>query len=390
MTSPIRALVRVRDVLPDQGSFPSRLHARRPAALLGAALGVTFSVCFVTGLFSHALQNPPGWTSLPPRPAGLYRVTQGLHVAAGIASIPLVLAKLWTVYPLFWIRPAVRSVAHAVERLALLPLVAGSVFLLFTGVVNVALWYAPLGFYFPAGHYWAAWITIGAIVVHVGAKATTIRTALFARSDPEPEAAGAGLSRRGFVGAAAAASGALVVATVGQTVGPLRRLSVLAPRRPDVGSQGLPVNRAAAEAGVVEAASDPAYALSVEGRGAARPFVLTLGELRAMPQHEATLPIACVEGWSASARWRGVRVRDLLERAGAPPGAEVRVESLEQGSRYRTSPLDAGQAADPDALLALALNGEDLNLDHGFPVRLIAPNRPGVQQTKWVSKVVVL
>ena len=381
--------MRARGAMPDTNSFPSRLHARRPAALLGAALGVTFTVCFVTGLASHAVQNPVGWFSWPARPAGLYRVTQGLHVVTGIASIPLLLAKLWTVYPHFWARPAVRSVAHAVERLALLPLVAGSVFLLFTGVANIAAWYEPLGFYFPAGHYWAAWITIGAIVVHVGAKATVIRTSLFARQDPEPEPVGTGLSRRGFVGAVAAASGALVVATAGQTVGPLKRLSVLAPRRPDVGPQGLPVNRAAAEAGVVEAASDPAYALSVEGR-VGRPFVLTLDELRAMPQHEATLPIACVEGWSFSARWRGVRVRDLLERAGAPSGAEVRVESLEAGSRYRTSPLNADQAADRDTLLALQLDGEDLALDHGFPVRLIGPNRPGVQQTKWVAKVVVV
>jgi DMSO/TMAO reductase YedYZ molybdopterin-dependent catalytic subunit len=41
-------------------------------------------------------------------------------------------------------------------------------------------------------------------------------------------------------------------------------------------------------------------------------------------------------------------------------------------------------------LLALRVGGEQLHLDHGFPVRLIAPNRPGVLQTKWVSKVVVL
>jgi DMSO/TMAO reductase YedYZ molybdopterin-dependent catalytic subunit len=47
-------------------------------------------------------------------------------------------------------------------------------------------------------------------------------------------------------------------------------------------------------------------------------------------------------------------------------------------------------AADPDTLLALALNGEPLALDHGFPVRLIGPNRPGVLQTKWVARVEVV
>jgi DMSO/TMAO reductase YedYZ molybdopterin-dependent catalytic subunit len=40
-------------------------------------------------------------------------------------------------------------------------------------------------------------------------------------------------------------------------------------------------------------------------------------------------------------------------------------------------------------MLALELNGETLALDHGYPVRLIAPNRPGVLQTKWVSRIEV-
>ena len=41
-------------------------------------------------------------------------------------------------------------------------------------------------------------------------------------------------------------------------------------------------------------------------------------------------------------------------------------------------------------MLALEVNGEPLHLDHGAPLRLIGPNRPGVQQTKWVTSVVVL
>jgi DMSO/TMAO reductase YedYZ molybdopterin-dependent catalytic subunit len=43
--------------------------------------------------------------------------------------------------------------------------------------------------------------------------------------------------------------------------------------------------------------------------------------------------------------------------------------------------------ADRDTLLALELNGEPLHPDHGYPVRLIAPNRPGVLQTKWLTRV---
>jgi len=122
-----------------------------------------------------------------------------------------------------------------------------------------------------------------------------------------------------------------------------------------------------------------------------RPASLNLTQLRAMPQREASLPITCVEGWTASANWRGISLPELLSKVGARPGASVRVESLEDSSRlYSASVVDPTHAADPDTLLALELNGTPLDLDHGYPVRLIAPDRPGVLQTKWIDKVVVL
>ena len=98
-----------------------------------------------------------------------------------------------------------------------------------------------------------------------------------------------------------------------------------------------------------------------------------------------------MEGWSVDAVWRGVPLASLLALVKAPKGASVRVESLESARRlYSSSVVEAQDAEDPDTLLALQLNGTDLDLDHGFPVRLIAPDRPGVLQTKWISKVVVL
>jgi DMSO/TMAO reductase YedYZ molybdopterin-dependent catalytic subunit len=96
-----------------------------------------------------------------------------------------------------------------------------------------------------------------------------------------------------------------------------------------------------------------------------------------------------VEGWSTSQRWTGVRLRDLLTMAGAQRGASVRIESLQRRRAYRTSDVNPWQAHDPDTLLALRVNGDPLALDHGYPVRLIGPNRPGVMQTKWVTRVVV-
>jgi DMSO/TMAO reductase YedYZ molybdopterin-dependent catalytic subunit len=133
---------------------------------------------------------------------------------------------------------------------------------------------------------------------------------------------------------------------------------------------------------------DPAYRLHIEGAVPA-PLELSLAQLQALPQREAELPIACVEGWSAEATWEGVRVRDVLELVGGV-GGDVRIVSAEQRGAYAQSVLPRAYADHPSTLLALRLNGSRLTRDHGFPVRLIAPNRPGVLQTKWVTGLEVL
>jgi hypothetical protein len=375
------------------GRYASDLHDTATAAVLGIALGVAFTICFATGLLSHWVQDPPGWFTWPSRPAGLYRVTQGLHVATGLASIPLLVAKLWVVAPSFWTKPAVRSVGHAVERAMLLPLVGGGAFLLVSGTFNTFQFY-PWEFFFTRAHYGVAWITMGGLVVHVAAKAALTRSTVRGRSgaDDEPEGELVGQpstnDRRWFLGGVAAASGALTLATVGQTVRPLRGVSVLAPRDPAVGPQGIPVNKTARAARVTPELTGDTYRLRVTGR-VGRPLELTLAELAALPQRSATLPIACVEGWSASATWQGVPLRELLALAEAAPDAEIHLDSLQTGGLYRRSVVSATHAADRDTLLALTLNGQALHPDHGYPVRLIGPNRPGVMQTKWVTEVEV-
>jgi DMSO/TMAO reductase YedYZ molybdopterin-dependent catalytic subunit len=386
------------------------LRSERTAALLGVALGVSFLTCFVTGLVSHFAQHPLqiGFLSMPARPAGLYRVTQGVHVATGIASIPLLIAKLWTVFPKLFAWPPVENVAHALERISLVPLVAGSIFQLYTGLANLAHWY-PWQFSFTIAHFWTGVMVIGSLFVHIGAKLTIMRRSLGSgaraaasaqRADARQRpaavraalstvAGGASLDRRGFLGAVAVAVAAVTLTTVGQTVRPLRRLALFAPRRPDIGPQGIPVNKSAVGARVVDDARSAAYRLTVGGR-VARPLSLSRAELLALPQHSADLPIACVEGWSAGAVWSGVRVRDLIALAGGDPeNSTAEVRSLQQRSTYRTSQLNEQHVRDGDTLLALAINGEPLHLDHGYPCRLVAPNRPGVQQTKWVTHLEV-
>ena len=108
--------------------------------------------------------------------------------------------------------------------------------------------------------------------------------------------------------------------------------------------------------------------------------------LLAMEQHTADLPIACVEGWSTTQRWTGVRLADLARLAGVAVPASAHVQSLDKGG-FGQARLQSNQVLDPDALLALKVNGVDLSPDHGFPARIIVPAMPGVHCTKWVRSI---
>lgn len=367
---------------PPLPAFTGRLHDPRTATVIGRLLGAAVAVAFLTGLVSHYLQQPPGWAVdlLPSRPSWGYRLTQGLHVASGIAAIPLLLAKLWTVYPRLFEWPPLRSAAHALERLSIGVLVGSMLLQLVTGLLNTVQWY-PWPWNFRQAHWALAWIAVGALLVHIAVKAPRI-AANWRRAAGDAD----GPDRRSFFAAVGAAVGAVTLTTVGQSFTPLKDLDLFAPRRPGVGPQGLPVNRTAAAAGIT-AERLAGWRLRVDGP---RPYELTLTQLRAMRQYSAVLPIACVEGWSQSARWTGVRVTDLLDRAGAPHGAGARVTSMQRHGGYAVTEMGASYARDPLTLLALELNGEPLALDHGFPARVIAPNRPGVLQTKWVERLEVL
>ena len=379
--------------------FASRLHDERVSSWLGIWLGVSFAIAFVTGLISHFMQHPGGWLVWPARPVNFYRVTQGLHVISGLATVPLLLAKLWAAYPKLWQWPPIRSLGHALERGFVALLVAGALFELVTGVLNIDYWY-PFPFNFPAAHYWTAYIVIGALVIHVVNESTTVRRSVRRTQEPDDgggvggggvdgtDRAASGLTRRGLFGLVAGASGLVAAVTVGEAYSPLAGLAVLAPRRPGVGPQRLPVNKTAATARVGPAALDPNWRLVVTG-GSSRELSLSLAELRDLPMRTVRLPISCVEGWSANATWAGVRVHDVVMMAGADRHARITVESLERGGRYRTSPLDWPHWHDPNTLLAIELNGAPLALDHGFPCRLIAPDRPGVLQTKWLARLVI-
>ncbi|HEY0240690.1 MAG TPA: hypothetical protein VGC37_18835 [Friedmanniella sp.] len=151
--------------LQDRLATPARTV--RVTVVLGRLLAVGFSVCFLTGLYSHFLQNPQPWMTFPTWPTNLYRITQGVHVATGTACIPLLLAKLWTVYPRLFSFPPFRSVLELAERLSIAVLVSSSVLQLVMGLLNTYQWYPWRHFAFRDVHYALAWVVIGSIALHV-------------------------------------------------------------------------------------------------------------------------------------------------------------------------------------------------------------------------------
>ncbi|MER6734155.1 molybdopterin-dependent oxidoreductase [Streptomyces puniciscabiei] len=394
------------------GFWRSPLRGPWLTSVLGLVLLAGITVLFVTGLVSYAAYNPGlsrvndmtpdkgllgfylfAW---PTDPVWLYRLTQGVHVTLGITLVPVLLAKLWSVVPRLFTLPPARSLAHALERISLVLLVGGGLFEFTTGVLNVQLDYVFPGSFYPL-HFYGAWVFFAAFVAHAALKTpAAVRAVRRRRQEPNdlvaPRPDAPTVSRRGALGLVGGGSLLLFLTTVGQSLGgPFRRTALLAPHGtadPGGGPNGFQINKTAAYAGITPADThEDAWRLVVTGRtGTVR---LSRAQLLRLPQHSASLPIACVEGWSTADQWwRGVRLRDLAALVGYdgdPP--DVLVESLQRHGAFRRAALRANQVADGRSLLALFVNGEELSPDHGHPARIIVPAAPGVLNTKWVARL---
>jgi DMSO/TMAO reductase YedYZ molybdopterin-dependent catalytic subunit len=386
-------------------------------SVFGLVLLVTVPIITITGLLSYMAYAPQfgqaipadvGWLHLPAftwptRPSWLYRLTQGLHVGLGLMIIPVVLAKLWSVMPRLFVWPPARSVAQLLERLALVMLVGGLLFQIVTGVLNIQYDYI-FGFSFYDGHYFGAWVFITGFLMHIalkiphmiaGLRSLSLREVLRSNlNDTHPQPSDpAGLvaaepdeptmSRRGAL--ALVGSGVLLIAvlTLGQTLGgAARSTALLLPRGR---GRDFPVNKTAASAGITPESVGANWRLTL--RGGPSDVALDRATLCRLPQRTVRLPIACVEGWSTVQSWSGVPLGELARMAGVRAPRSARVTSLQRGGAFGQTRLQANQIDDPDALLALRVNGADLPIDHGYPARVIVPALPGVHNTKWVQSI---
>src|SRR6202012_1712026 len=154
-------------------------------------------VVFLTGLFSNAAYNPwlNGNVALqgrsrspldfylftwPAHPTWLYALNQGIHVSLGLALVPAVMVKQWSVMPRFFRWSQLSSPLEAIERLSLGFLVTGIFFDLATGILLEEYW-IPYHFDFTAAHLYGAWVFFGALLLHTALKLPKLRSALRTR-----------------------------------------------------------------------------------------------------------------------------------------------------------------------------------------------------------------
>jgi len=127
------------------------------------------------------------------------------------------------------------------------------------------------------------------------------------------------------------------------------------------------------------------YRLSVTGK-VKKPLKLTYAQVRAMPSYQKVTTLNCVEGWSKTYLWQGVRIRDLLAEAGYDSAAKTVIFTSYDG--YSTSlPLDF--VVGRNLLLAYAMNGKETPPERGFPFQVVAEDRFGYKWAKWVTGIEV-
>jgi sulfite oxidase len=153
-----------------------------------------------------------------------------------------------------------------------------------------------------------------------------------------------------------------------------------------------------------------AWKLRIDGL-VERPLSLTMADLKKLPRVEMIGVLECAGngrsfyephlpgaqwrfGSVGSARWAGVRLRDVLQKAGLKPGAAhllmdgADVPLGKMPDFQRALPVDKG--LHPDTLLAWEMNGKPLTAQHGFPLRVIAPGWAGDSWVKWLQHIEVL
>lgn len=135
------------------------------------------------------------------------------------------------------------------------------------------------------------------------------------------------------------------------------------------------------------------YRLEVGGL-VERPARFSLGDLRAMPSRTQITRHDCVEGWSCIAKWQGVPLSEVLDRVGVRPQARFvmfhcfdAIERTLSGEVLYYESIDLIDARHPQTILAYAMNGKELPISNGAPLRVRVERQLGYKMAKYIRRI---
>ena len=118
-----------------------------------------------------------------------------------------------------------------------------------------------------------------------------------------------------------------------------------------------------------------------------QPASFSLADLQALPSRTQITRHDCVEGWSAIAKWKGVRLEEIINKVQPTADAKFVVfhclDTDSDGANYYES-IDLVDAVHPQTILAYAMNGQPLPVDNGAPLRLRVENQLGYKHAKYI------
>jgi DMSO/TMAO reductase YedYZ molybdopterin-dependent catalytic subunit len=158
---------------------------------------------------------------------------------------------------------------------------------------------------------------------------------------------------------------------------------------PAIGTTNPATKPGVAAAGAYKSLHDGGFAgwrISVEGR-VARPRTFSVAELKQLPSRTQITRHTCEEGWTAIGQWTGVPLSAVLDAAGILPSARfVSFHTIDDWA----DTIDLLDAMHPQTILAYGMNGGDLPVGHGAPVRLRVERQMGYKSLKYVQRIVVI
>jgi DMSO/TMAO reductase YedYZ molybdopterin-dependent catalytic subunit len=134
----------------------------------------------------------------------------------------------------------------------------------------------------------------------------------------------------------------------------------------------------------LQSASFADWKVTVDGM-AARPKSFSWAEIKSFPSSSQITMIGCEEGWTYIAEWTGVPLSYILERVGALPQVRYVVYRSIQPDWWES--IDMADALHPQTLLAHGMNGGDLSVPFGGPVRLRVPRQLGYKSVKYITRL---